>query len=211
MAQVMTNASVPSTLVKCLYLFFDLPDLESGSTCGQGSENNEAEFSPKERRRLLQKMFIQVLLRLSGYVPAVEELAKKDDLTLLFSAVTSPCPQHNLMWRKTSADILLTVSRHSLSPNVISYLHIKGCIALCVGNMSKSNELTPLEIVEMFVTVFCFLKDSSKDSQTLLEDFRTCQGYTFLTEFVLRYKYHFKIPSSKMYRSLSYKAYAFVP
>ena len=60
MAQVMTNASVPSTLVKCLYLFFDLPDLESGSTCGQGSENNEAEFSPKERRRLLQKMFIQV-------------------------------------------------------------------------------------------------------------------------------------------------------
>ena len=62
----------------------------------------------------------------------------------------------------------------------------KGCIALCVGNMSKSNELTPLEIVEMFVTVFCFLKDSSKDSQTLLEDFRTCQGYTFLTEFVLR-------------------------
>ena len=60
--------------------------------------------------------------------------------------------------------------------------------------MSKSNDLTPLEIVEMFVTVFCFLKDSSKDSQTLLEDFRTCQGYTFLTEFVLRYnitlRYH---------------------
>ena len=52
--------------------------------------------------------------------------------------------------------------------------------------MSKSNDLTPLEIVEMFVTVFCFLKDSSKDSQTLLDDFRTCQGYTFLSEFVLR-------------------------
>ena len=67
--------------------------------------------------------FYQVLLRLSGYVPAVEELAKKDDLTLLFSAVTSTCPEHNLMWRKTSADILLTISRHSLSPSVITYLH----------------------------------------------------------------------------------------
>lgn len=62
----------------------------------------------------------------------------------------------------------------------------KGCIALCVSNMHKSSELKPLEIVEMFVTVFCFLKDSSQDSQTLLDDFRTCQGYSFLSEFLLR-------------------------
>ena len=31
---------------------------------------------------------------------AVEELARKDDLTLLFSAISSVCPQHNLIWRK---------------------------------------------------------------------------------------------------------------
>jgi len=116
-------------------------------------------------------------------------LARKDDLTLLFSAITSECPAHNIMWRKTSADILLTISRHSLSQPVISYLHGKGCISLCVENMQKSNDypVTPLEIVEMFVTVFCFLKDStsSASSETLLEDFRTCQGYIFLSEFLL--------------------------
>jgi hypothetical protein len=100
--QVMTNASLPSTLVKCLYLFFDLPELEPSST------TDSEEYSPKERRLLLQKMFIQVLLRLCTHQPAVEELAR-----------------NNVMWRKTSADILLTISRHSLSQPVISYLHGK--------------------------------------------------------------------------------------
>ncbi len=53
--EIMTAASVPSTLVKCLYLFFDLPDLENADTCQPGSE-----FTPRERRQLLQKSFGQV-------------------------------------------------------------------------------------------------------------------------------------------------------
>ena len=53
----MTSSSVPSTLVKCLYLFFDLPPVVDGD---QDSSKTESEFSPKERRILLQKMFIQV-------------------------------------------------------------------------------------------------------------------------------------------------------
>jgi hypothetical protein len=52
--------------------------------------------------------------------------------------------------------------------------------------MKRGQDLSPLEIVEMFVAVFCFLKDSSEVSQTLLEDFRTCQGYTFLSDFLLK-------------------------
>lgn len=52
----MTSSSVPSTLVKCLYLFFDLAPLENA----QREESNEAKFTKKERRILLQKMFIQV-------------------------------------------------------------------------------------------------------------------------------------------------------
>jgi WD repeat and FYVE domain-containing protein 3 len=49
-----------------------------------------------------------------------------------------------------------------------------------------SPDLSPLELVEMFVTVFCLLKDSSDVTQTLLDDFRSCQGYNFLTDFLLR-------------------------
>lgn len=53
--------------------------------------------------------------------------------------------------------------------------------------MQQSDDLSPLEIVEMFTGLSCFLKDSSDVSQTLLDDFRMCQGYTFLTDLMLRY------------------------
>jgi len=52
--------------------------------------------------------------------------------------------------------------------------------------MKKSSTLSPLEVVEMFVTIFCFLKDSASDSKTLLEDFKATQGYAFLTDFLLK-------------------------
>lgn len=51
----MTAASLPSTLVKCLYLFFDLPQVEGGDTLSSGCQ-----FTPNERRILLQKVFVQV-------------------------------------------------------------------------------------------------------------------------------------------------------
>nr|CAD7590088.1 unnamed protein product [Timema genevievae] len=179
--QVMTTVSVPSTLVKCLYLFFDLLEIEDPDTAKTGSD-----FTPKERRILLQKIFVQVLVRLCSHTTPAEELARKDDLTLLFSAITSWCPPHNVMWRKSAAEVLMTLSRHGLSQPVVSYIHQKSCVALCIDNMQRVPELSPLEIVEMFVAVFCFLKDSSEVSQTLLDDFRSCQGYLFLSEFLLK-------------------------
>ncbi|XP_068245244.1 WD repeat and FYVE domain-containing protein 3 isoform X2 [Palaemon carinicauda] len=185
--EVMTAASLPSTLVKCLYLFFDLPEDESpAANVADQADNNATEFSSGERRILLQKVFVQLMVRLCSHVAPAEELARKDDLTLLFSAITSWCPQHNALWRKSAAEVLMTLSRHGLSQPVVSYIHNKGCVALCVDNMERGQDLSPLEIVEMFVTVFCFLKDSSDVSQTLLDDFRSSQGYAFLAEFLLR-------------------------
>ena len=51
----MTVSSLPSTLVKCLYLFFDLPDVKEADSLEPGCE-----FTPRERRVLLQKVFVQV-------------------------------------------------------------------------------------------------------------------------------------------------------
>lgn len=51
----MTAASLPSTLVKCLYLFFDLPPIENDDKLLPGCQ-----FTPKEKRILLQKIFVQV-------------------------------------------------------------------------------------------------------------------------------------------------------
>ncbi len=53
--------------------------------------------------------------------------------------------------------------------------------------MQQSDDLSPLEIVEMFAGLSCFLKDSSDVSQTLLDDFRMCQGYTFLIDLMIRW------------------------
>lgn len=52
----MTSISVPSTLVKCLYLFFDLSEMDEA----EDEANSTSEFTPKERRILLQKIFVQV-------------------------------------------------------------------------------------------------------------------------------------------------------
>jgi hypothetical protein len=74
----------------------------------------------------------------------------------------------------------------NLYSHIYNYFSAKGCIALSVENLQRNSDLSPLEVVEMFVTVFCFLKDSSQNSETLLEDFRTCQGYIFLSEFLVK-------------------------
>lgn len=47
------QASLPSTLVKCLYLFFDLPEITSSQSTSDG-------ISAKEKRILLQQIFFQV-------------------------------------------------------------------------------------------------------------------------------------------------------
>ncbi|XP_059163899.1 WD repeat and FYVE domain-containing protein 3-like isoform X2 [Physella acuta] len=177
----MTAASLPSTLVKCLYLFFDLPPIENDDKLLPGCQ-----FTPKEKRILLQKIFVQVLVRLCNHTSPAEELARKDDLSLLFSAITSWCPKHNIMWRQSAGEVLVTLSRHGLTPHVVNYIHEKGCVRHCIENMQRAQDLSPLELVEMFVTVFCFLKDSSEVSQLLLDDFRSCQGYVFLSEFLLK-------------------------
>ena len=116
----MTAAAVPSTLVKCLYLFFDLPAVEEDSPSEKPSD-----FNAFERRTLLQKVFVQLLVKLCSYPYPAEELARMDDLTLLFSAITSPCPTHNIVWRKNAAEILTTISRHGLTDAVVSYIHCK--------------------------------------------------------------------------------------
>nr|XP_033770548.1 WD repeat and FYVE domain-containing protein 3 isoform X3 [Geotrypetes seraphini] len=176
----MTTMSVPSTLVKCLYLFFDLPHVPEMV----GAAQNELPLA--ERRALLQKVFVQILVKLCSFVSPAEELAQKDDLQLLFSAITSWCPPYNLPWRKSAGEVLMTISRHGLSVNVVKYIHEKECLATCVQNMQQSDDLSPLEIVEMFAGLSCFLKDSSNVSQTLLDDFRICQGYSFLSDLLLR-------------------------
>lgn len=74
-------------------------------------------------RPLMYLMCVQVLVRLCSHASPAEELARKDDLKLLFSAITSWCSQYNVMWRKSAAEVLMTLSRHGLSQPVVNYIH----------------------------------------------------------------------------------------
>jgi hypothetical protein len=47
------QASLPSTFVKCLYLFFDLPEIST-------THSNNETITPREKRILLQQIFFQV-------------------------------------------------------------------------------------------------------------------------------------------------------
>lgn len=61
----MTTASVPSTLVKCLYLFFDLPEMIDDEA---DITDTNSEYTSKQRRILLQKIFVQVHI---SYIPLI--------------------------------------------------------------------------------------------------------------------------------------------
>ncbi|KAK7912734.1 hypothetical protein WMY93_012945 [Mugilogobius chulae] len=169
-------------LVKCLYLFFDLPNMVEASvgtappppppsqdkTPGQGHSQTHSELPLADRRVLLQKVFVQTTSSCCS-VPSLP------------GVLLTTCPGGG-----ARGEVLTTISRHGLSVNVVKYIHEKECLSTCVQNMQQSDDLSPVEIVEMFAGLSCFLKDSSDVSQTLLDDFRMCQGYTFLCDLLLR-------------------------
>lgn len=84
----MTSASVPSTLVKCLYLFFDLPEM-SESEADETDVNSE--FTPRERRILLQKIFVQVIYMIFKKYSNGTEIVILISLLLFFFVLFPRC------------------------------------------------------------------------------------------------------------------------
>lgn len=82
----------------------------------------------------------------------------------------------------------------------------KNCISSCVSSMRKLKDIPPLEMVEMFVTIFCCLKDTSNSTQTLLDDFRSCNGYLFVTEFLLKVENQVNVISDEDEKTLTEEA-----
>ena len=76
--------------------------------------------------------------------------------------------------------ILKTLGNFPKMP--ILFLSLENMQKGAPGSQISNNTTTttaeprPLDTVEMFVSVFCFIKDSALVSQTLLDDFRTCQA-----------------------------------
>ena len=160
-------------MVKCLYLFFDLPKIRRQTVAGESpdgvasqevDENQRIATQVQERRSALHQVFSQALTRICKCVRAAEDIVAQDDLSRLFGIVTMCCAPHNRSWRKTASDVLIAIAHHSLSRQVVDYVNKQGCITMCVRNMhtSLNRGACALEVVEMFVAISCFLKDSSE-------------------------------------------------
>ena len=54
----------------------------------------------------------------------IDELTRRDDLSLLFNAISSNCPERNKPWRKQASDMLLLIGKHTL-PSAIQCIHSK--------------------------------------------------------------------------------------
>ena len=115
--ECMVAASLPSNMVKCLYLFYDLPPLEK--THEKSSEDVQ------DDALTIQKLYTQVLVKLCNYFATSRELVHTDDLALLFTAISCSIPEHNVQWRTCVSEILMTLTRHGLDRDVVHYIHSK--------------------------------------------------------------------------------------
>ncbi|CAI5448055.1 unnamed protein product [Caenorhabditis angaria] len=171
--EVMINAackvSLPSTLVKTIYLFFDLPAAEN----------------PENRREELYEMVSTIMEGLCKFKCVSEELVRKDDLLLLFVGTTSQVSENNNNWRKLCAKLLEVIADKSLTNAIIKYVVVKKCVRIYVKNLSQAN-LDAQKTAEAIICLACFLKNSAYLTDQLLQEFYEADGYTMIKEFLLR-------------------------
>ncbi|CAF3434121.1 unnamed protein product [Rotaria sp. Silwood1] len=159
------QASLPSTFVKCLYLFFDLPEIII-------TYSNNDVISPKEKRILFQQIFFQLLSRIAMSNSCVDELTRRDDLLLLFNAISSNCPERNKPWRIQASEMLILIGKHSLQP-AIQCIHSARCISQCVENLRRAScDLSLMDTARVYETLICLLIESASLSSSLMDDFR---------------------------------------
>lgn len=116
--ECMVAANLPSTMVKCLWLFYELPPVKE--TSGKTIEDQLQDLE------IVQKVYSQILVKLCHSSATSNELVNTDDLSILFSAISCPCTKkHNIAWRSCVSEILMTVTRYGLNKEVINYIHGK--------------------------------------------------------------------------------------
>eukprot|EP01135_Chromosphaera_perkinsii_P002345 Nk52_evm131s221 gene=Nk52_evmTU131s221 len=181
--EAMVRASLPSTLVKCMYLFMDLVE-------DQGSAGDEVEATREREESLNDRYkphFSNLLIKVAQNTAAADELLKTDDICLFFRIATMPTSEGNRIWRKVSVEALSLFCRHCLSARVCTYIHKEGCVSSMVNNLKKSKEIELNDAVDICTTVlFVVLKESGKTTRRLMEEFSDCDGYQLVVDIILK-------------------------
>ena len=173
----MAKASLPSTLVKSIYLFID-------------HENDEVESPVEEEGHLRDKYepkFCGLMIRVIQHFSAAEELLKTDDISLFFRIATMRASGRNKIWKKCTVEALSLFCRHCLTGPVCSYIHSQNCLTNLVNNLRKNKDNDAIEVADMLTTVvFIALKESGKSTRVLLEEFSHIGGYQIVSDVILK-------------------------
>lgn len=113
--ECMVAASLPSNMVKCIYLFYDLPLPEK--------TKDKSVEELQDEGNIVQKVYGQVMVKLCNHSATARELVHTDDLSLLFTAISCSCEKQNIPWRSCVSEVLMTLTRHGLDRNVVNYIH----------------------------------------------------------------------------------------
>lgn len=77
------------------------------------------------------RLFIfKLLIKICQHGCTCDELSDSDALKYLFNTISSICELHNLSWRRTAADALVTLSKN-FTIKAINYIH-RMCLILII-------------------------------------------------------------------------------
>jgi len=160
----MLAPGLQSILVKCMRLFFSLPE----------------HFIEEPVLLQIKTVLTATLVKLCNHTETALQLIRTDELASLFESLTQSVSNRHVIWRNSISEVVTAITRHCFTSEVIQYIHQKSCISLSLANIQQAGMDDPLAVVEMFVTLMCVLKDSADVSPVLLDGFRDCHGYKFL-------------------------------
>ncbi|KAJ1374995.1 hypothetical protein KIN20_038216 [Parelaphostrongylus tenuis] len=87
--------------------------------------------------------------------------------------------------REVDRDVVIEAAKEESHPAVIKYIITKECIRTYVSNIKSSN-IHPKETAEMIICLLCILKDSSRQTSQLIDEFSHSNGYLAIKDFILR-------------------------
>ena len=195
---VMSSINICTTLLRIADTFYSLPpifnefpngtDIEKDETKGVSVGNEVEALHPKitiqEKRDKLAQSLKEIFMIVFSDPISLRELITQDQLSRLFGSVTTLCPPFNICWLKLTKQALTCLSAHCINLEMTQYIHEKHLIRLYLHNI-KHPDMSPAKKVEVFMTLFNLLRDSSRIGGGVLEDFRCSQGYKFISDFIL--------------------------
>ena len=196
--EAMSSINICTTLLRIVDTFYSLPPIFNEYPNGTHNEKDQTKdasvdnaiehpppkLSIQQKRDQLAQSLKEIFMIIFSDTIALKELITQDQLSRLFGSVTTLCPPYNFCWLKLSKQALTCLSSHCINLGMIQYIHEKHLVGFYLHNI-KHPDMSPAKTVEVFMTLFNLLRDSSRISGGVLEDFRCAQGYKFISDFIL--------------------------